>query len=225
MDNSPSNTPAYHNVNFHHQNRGGRGGYGQHQPRNNSNNDHFHRFSKSHNSSNTLLEDMVMPLDSSSPVFYRKRGNRRQLFNRHNQSFPSTGVSRINDNQRNFHNNSDSLYQRNPKQLRQKNELNWHRRLPISEFIQLKNIFDNPWAELEKDICLVSQSDTIADVDNPSINITIASDEQGDTLSNNNSEENSTDVNNSRNEQNEESSIDLQLEEISFSNNSKTASI
>ncbi|XP_058800428.1 homeobox protein 2-like isoform X3 [Phymastichus coffea] len=194
MDNSPSNTPAYHNVNFHHQNRGGRGGYGQHQPRNNSNNDHFHRFSKSHNSSNTLLEDMVMPLDSSSPVFYRKRGNRRQLFNRHNQSFPSTGVSRINDNQRNFHNNSDSLYQRNPKQLRQKNELNWHRRLPIN-------------------------------VDNPSINITIASDEQGDTLSNNNSEENSTDVNNSRNEQNEESSIDLQLEEISFSNNSKTASI
>lgn len=119
MKKSPLSTPGCHTGNFQHQNRGRRGGYGYHQSRNNSN-DTCHMYSRPNNPPNTPFDNQVIPVDSSSPVFYHKRGNRRPMFNRHNnQRFSNTGLSSSNDNQRIFKNNLDSPYQRNQNHFRQ----------------------------------------------------------------------------------------------------------
>lgn len=83
----------------------------------------------------------------------------------------------------------------------------------------MKSIFENPWAELEKDIAYSQQSNSF---DNSSIETVLENNELKDTLSDH---ENSTDVDNSHDEQKDESSVDLQLDGINFNSDSINASI
>ncbi|XP_003424600.1 epsin [Nasonia vitripennis] len=230
MKKSPLSTPGGQGGNFY-RGRGRQRGYGHNQMRNN--NDNYHRFPGPNNAGNYQFEGNMIPLETSSPTFYHNnRGNRRQPNERHNQRFSNTGISGsynqgYNNHRNNFQANSGSPYtpqkfQRN-KQFRP-NDPYSHRKIPISEFVDLKSMFEDPWAELMADLKKkrnVQEATTVAN--DSSIEIICEKYPREDSSSASTSDGATINISSSY-EVKEGSSVDLPLESMNF-NQSKDSSI
>lgn len=229
MRKSPLSTPGGSNRGNFHGGRGRKRGYSQSPMRNA--NDNFYQFAGPSHANYDQAEGDMIPLNSGSPTFHHNRGKRRQTNHQRFSSTATSGSYNYNNQRSNLQNSPGSPYSPqncNRNQRQQNSQNNGHhnyRTLPVSNSLDIRLRFVDPWAELEKELVYSKSEEVTKPANNSSVEIVYDRYELQNSSSESTFDENTINISSSCDEIKEQSSVELPLENTNFSRDSKDGSI